>query len=146
MDFTVPEAIAEEIAQFKSFLDTHLKPYISTWYKSGEVPSDFYHRMGEGGWFGIQWADNRLVKTAALREALIEEELAKISPGVAVAVLAHVNLGFTGLYLFGSDDQKKKYGRSAARGEAIMCLGNTENLAGSDAAGISMTAEKISTR
>lgn len=143
MNFAVPEAIAEEIAKFKSFLDTHLKPYISTWYKSGEVPADFYYSMGERGWFGIQWADNRLVKTAALREALIEEELAKISPGVAVAVLAHVNLGFTGLYLFGSDGLKKKYGRSVAQGETIMCLGNTENLAGSDVAGISMTAEKI---
>jgi len=62
------------------------------------------------------------------------------SPAVAVAALAHVDLGLMGLLLFGSERLHKAYGRSAAQGKTVMCLGNTENLAGSDVAGISMTA------
>jgi alkylation response protein AidB-like acyl-CoA dehydrogenase len=74
---------------------------------------------------------------------LIQEELAKLSPGVAVAVLAHINLGLTGLFLFGSEDLQKKYGEAAVNGETLMCVGNSENKAGSDVAGISMRADKV---
>ena len=142
MDFSIPDAIAEDVFRFESFLDHHLKPHLSQWYKKGEVPVDFYRSLGKEGWFGIQWSKKNLVRTSALREAFIEESLARISPGIAVAMLAHVNLGFTGLYLFGSRALKEKYGKAAATGEVIMSLGNTENKAGSDVAGISMTAEK----
>jgi len=142
MDFTVPEDIRGELELFKSYLKRRIKPDLSTWYKNGDLPIQFYRDMGRNGWFGMQWKENRIVKTSALREALIEEELAKVSPGSAVAVLAHVNLGLTGLYLFGSDRLQERYGRSAVRGETIMCLGNTENKAGSDVAGISMEAAK----
>jgi alkylation response protein AidB-like acyl-CoA dehydrogenase len=143
MDFSTPEAISEDVSRFELFLDRHLKPHLSQWYKKGEVPVDFYKSLGNKGWFGIQWSKGGLVKTSALREAFIEEHLATISPGIAVALLAHVNLGLTGLYLFGSEALKEKYGKAAAAGEVIMSLGNTENKAGSDVAGISMTAEKV---
>ena len=83
------------------------------------------------------------MKSSALREALIAEELAKASPGIAVAVLAHVNLGLTGLFLFGSEQLKKSYGPSAGLGQTVMCVGNTESQAGSDVAGISMRAQKV---
>jgi alkylation response protein AidB-like acyl-CoA dehydrogenase len=143
MDFSIPASLVAELENFKDFLKTHLKPYLSAWYKNGEVPPGFYRAMGEAGWFGLKIEDNRLVRNSALREALIEEELAKISPGVAVAVLAHVNLGLAGLFLSGSESLKERYGEAAVKGEILMCLGNTENIAGSDVANISMGAEKV---
>lgn len=133
----------QEINGFRSFLSDQIRPKLSTWYKTGELPVEFFQTFGEGGWYGIRWNDGRLERTAALREALIAEELAKVSPGIAVAVLAHVNLGLTGLFLFGSDDLKKRYGPSASLGKTVMCVGNSENQAGSDVAGIAMTAEKV---
>jgi alkylation response protein AidB-like acyl-CoA dehydrogenase len=142
LDFSVPETIRKEVDDFKSFLSLQMKPQLSSWYKNGVLPVDFFHRMASGGWFGIQWQNGELEQTSALREAMIQEELAKESAGVAVAILAHVNLGFMGLFLFGSNHLKKNYAISAAAGETVMCLGNTENLAGSDAAGIAMQAEK----
>ena len=143
MDFSVPDTIEDDIRRFKFFLAEHLKPYLSNWYKKGEVPVDFYRKLATGGWFGIQWLQDKLVHTSALREAFIEEELARMSPGIAIALLAHVNLGFNGFFLFGSRLLKQTYGKTVAAGETVMCLGNTENKAGSDVAGISMTAEKV---
>jgi len=142
MDFSLPNALDAELESFRSFLDQSLKPNLSAWYRSGQVPREFFRAAARAGWFGIQWRDGRLTRTSALREALIEEELAKRSPGVAVAVLAHVNLGFISLYLHGSEDLKEKYGRSAAEADTFMGLGNTENAAGSDVAGIRMEAEE----
>jgi len=142
MNFTLPDEIREEIDAFRSFLAQSLKPDLAAWYRNGEIPREFFRSAARGGWFGIQRRGGELVRTSALREALIEEELAKRSPGVAVALLAHVNLGFISLYLHGSEELKAKYGRSAAEGETFMCLGNTENLAGSDVAGIRMEAKE----
>jgi alkylation response protein AidB-like acyl-CoA dehydrogenase len=60
-----------------------------------------------------------------------------------VAILAHQDLGLTGLWLFGSPLVQKAYGPSAVLGKALLCIGNTESGAGSDSANIMMQAEKV---
>ncbi|MEJ2477057.1 MAG: hypothetical protein P8Y40_06065, partial [Desulfobacterales bacterium] len=42
MDFNIPEDIGGDAANFGRFLVTHLKPRLSSWYKGGEVPAEFY--------------------------------------------------------------------------------------------------------
>jgi alkylation response protein AidB-like acyl-CoA dehydrogenase len=101
------------------------------------------HLLGAGGWYGIKVKGERLIRGSALREAMIAEELAKVSPGVAIVALAHVDLGLMGLFLFGSQRLHQTYGASAVQGKTVMCLGNTENIAGSDVAGVSMSADKV---
>ena len=143
MDFSIPQKLSEEIIHFKSFLKSSVMSELPGWYQNQEIPVEFFHQMGEGSWYGIELKESRLLKGSALREALIAEELAKVSPGVAVAVLAQIDLGLMGLFLFGSDNLKKHYGDSAVRGKTLMCLGNTERQAGSDVAGIEMRARKV---
>ncbi len=143
MDFSIPLPFVEEMGRFKLFLKKHMVPKLSNWYRDREVPRSFFRDMGQGGWFGIYLKDNELTQYSALRSELIVEKLASISPGVAVATLAHVDLGLTALYLFGSKQLKNDYGKSAVRGETLMCLGNSESSAGSDVANISMTSEKV---
>ncbi len=143
MDFLIPPAFSAEIRSFQKFLKKKVKPELSAWYQNQEIPVTFFREMGAGNWYGIECKESRLVKGSALKEALFVEELAKVSPGVAVAVLAQIDLGLMGLLLFGSDKLKERYGNSAVRGETLMSLGNTERQAGSDAAGIEMRAQKV---
>ena len=143
MDFTIPESIAKDIIGFKRFLKDRLQPKLPEWYQRQEIPADFFREMGEGQWYGITSKSDTLIKGSALREALIAEELAKISPGLAVAALVHIDLGLIALHLCGSDDLKSRYGPSAAKGQTLMCVGNTERMAGSDSAAIEMTARKV---
>jgi alkylation response protein AidB-like acyl-CoA dehydrogenase len=98
--------------------------------------------MAQQGWFNFSFSGDRLTKHTALREALLAEQMAKISPGVAVAILAHQDLGLTGLWLFGSPLLQKTYGPSAVLGKTLLCIGNTESGAGSDSANIAMQAKK----
>jgi alkylation response protein AidB-like acyl-CoA dehydrogenase len=58
-------------------------------------------------------------------------------------VLVQISLGTKGLYLFGTNEQKKQYLAGAIKGETLLCVGNTENLAGSDVANISASAIKV---
>ena len=143
MDFAIPTEISEEVDSFKAFIKTDIIPDLSRWYQKGELPRTLFEKLGRHGWYGWKSDNGSLVRKSALKESLIAEALAKISPGVAIAVLAHIDLGLMGLGLFGSKALQQTYGQPAVEGRAVMCLGNTENIAGSDVAGIGMTAEKI---
>ena len=69
--------------------------------------------------------------------------IAKTSPGFAVTVLIVSDLGLTALRLFGSAELISRYGEAACAAKRLLCMANSENRAGSDAAGIGMTAEKV---
>ena len=143
MDFFFFKKHSEEILQFKKFIKSTVTSEMPGWYQHRQIPVNFFQKMGKGGWFGIEIKKGQLVKGSALRAAFLAEELAKASPGVAVAVLAQIDLGLMGLLLFGSDNLKKLYGDAAVKGKTLMCLGNTERQAGSDVAGIEMRARKV---
>jgi len=108
MDFSIPSEFLEDRNRFKDFLNEHLLPYLSAWYQQGAVPREFYLAMGEGGWFGFEWKNEHITKLPCLRGVLLGEDMATISPGVAVAALAHAELGLMGLWLFGSEKLKQQ--------------------------------------
>ena len=143
MDFSIPETLSRDVDHFKRFLQETLVPNLSAWTRDKTLPRNFYQDMGREGWFGFSWEKDRIERQSFLREALLVEQFGIISPGVAVAALAHSDLGMMGLWLFGSEKLKQKYGEKAVLGETLMCVGNTETEAGSDVAGINMTADKI---
>jgi len=143
MDFSVPQDIMDDVTQFSGFLEKNLSPHLSRWYEQGAVPRSFFSLVAEQGWFSFSSREGHVIKNSALRESLLAEQMAKISPGVAVAILAHQDLGLTGLWLFGSDYLQEKYGPSAAMGKTLLGDGNTESGAGSDSANLAMQAEKV---
>jgi alkylation response protein AidB-like acyl-CoA dehydrogenase len=143
MDFSIPHDLIEDLERFKKFIKTHIEPQLTTWNQKKEIPRQLFRALGESGWYGLQLRDNQLVTGSALREAMLAETVAKVSPGVAVAILAHIDLGLAGLYLFGSEHLQKEFGVPAVQGKSLMCLGNTESNAGSDVAGIAMTVKKV---
>ena len=143
MDFSIPADVSKDVERFREFIKTHVKSELVGWNKNREIPRKFFHTLGDGGWYGMKVKSEDLTRGSALREALLAEEVAKVSPGVAVAILAHIDLGLSGLHLFGSKRLRKKLGVPAAQGKKLMCLGNTESIAGSDVAGIAMQAKKV---
>ena len=143
MDFLIPQNILGELNRFRTFLGEEVSPHLSRWYEQGAIPRSLFSLTAEQGWFSFSFRENHLEKHSALREALLAEETAKVSPGVAVALLAHQDLGLTGLWLFGSPDLQRKYGPPAVRGDTLLCIGNTESGAGSDSANISTKATKV---
>jgi short-chain 2-methylacyl-CoA dehydrogenase len=144
MDFSIPDSTSEDIKRFKQFLDKQMKPHLTEWYDQNKVPHSFHKAMGENGWLGFDFKDGRLARRSALTWVMAAEALAVVSPGVAVATLAHVDLGIMALWLFAADALHAKYGPDAIKGKTLLCLGNTETHAGSDVANIDTRAEKVS--
>jgi len=143
MDFAIPDKVAKDLEEFTDFLRNNMEPFLNEWYKKEVIPRDFFQNLGQEGWLGFTQKDGRFIEQSYLTQTILMEKLAKISPGVAVAVMVQISLGMVPLFLFGSEAQKATYLPSAARGETLICLGNTEHKAGSDVASIGMEAEKI---
>ena len=112
MDFSIPAELSKELEHFQEFIKSHLKSELSVWNKSREIPRQFFQALGDGNWYGLEPKNGELSKGSALREALLAEAVAKVSPGVAVAILAHIDLGLSGVYLFGSKPIRKSLCRS----------------------------------
>jgi butyryl-CoA dehydrogenase len=73
--------------------------------------------------------------------ALAVMELARIDASVAITLAAHVSLGASPFYLFGTEEQKQRYLVPLAQGKQLWGFGLTEPGAGSDAGGTQTRAE-----
>ena len=73
MDFSIPIELAEDAKRFEAFARDRLAPHLPAWCRQRELPRTFFRELGHGGWYGFSFADGRLVKRPALREALIAE-------------------------------------------------------------------------
>ena len=73
--------------------------------------------------------------------AIAVEELTRIDSSVAITVAAHHSLGTLPIYLFGSEEQKRKWLPQLASGERLAAFGLTEPDAGSDAGATRTRAE-----
>lgn len=143
MSIQVPEEFEEAQKDFEAFLGAQVVPHLSAWYREGAVPRSFFQTLGSHGWLGFDWQGEKFLEQPSLKQVILFESLAKLSPGLAVAVGAHVSLGMKGLVLFGTDKQKKTTLDRAVRGEPLMCLGSTEQTAGSDVAQIACRARQV---
>jgi len=65
--------------------------------------------------------------------ALAVMELARVDASTAITMAAHVSLGASPFYLFGTEEQKQKYLVPLAQGKMLWGFGLTEPNAGSDA-------------
>ena len=73
---------------------------------------------------------------------LVVEELSRVCSGVAVSFAAS-GLGSFAIRQFGSEEQKKKYLPDVAAGKRLTAFALTETTAGSDAAALKATADKV---
>ena len=129
MDFSIPEEDVRQRKLFKTFLQENLVPHLSEWFEKGIIPRHFFEAMGRNGWLGFEAEKNVLRRRSHHQAVMVMEEIARISPGVALAVMVHTDLGLGALDFFGSDKLKEAYGRPAVQGDLLFCLGNSESTA-----------------
>ncbi|MFH0930923.1 MAG: acyl-CoA dehydrogenase [Candidatus Zixiibacteriota bacterium] len=75
-----------------------------------------------------------------LKYVIAVEELSRVCGSTGITVAAHNSLAICPLYLFGNEEQKKKYIPPLAKGKKLGAFGLTEPNAGSDAGGTKTTA------
>jgi short/branched chain acyl-CoA dehydrogenase len=102
--------------------------------REARFPYDIVAKMAELGLMGLPFPEKYGGSGAdTVSYALAVMELARADASVAITMAAHVSLGASPIYLFGTEAQKQQYLVPLARGEKLWGFGLTEPNAGSDA-------------
>lgn len=97
-------------------------------------PYDLVKEMAELGLMGLPFPEQYGGAGAdTVSYALAVMELARADASTAITMAAHVSLGASPFYLFGTEEQKQKYLVPLAQGKMLWGFGLTEPNAGSDA-------------
>jgi isovaleryl-CoA dehydrogenase len=127
----------------RRFARKEIAPVADRMDREDYFPRDVFRRLGDQGFLGVT------IPTAYgglglsyLSQALILEEIARVSPALALSVGAHSNLFADNLGRNGSDAQRQAFLPPIARGESIGALALTEPNAGSDAVSLATRAER----
>jgi isovaleryl-CoA dehydrogenase len=141
LELTDAETALAEAA--RRFARREIAPVADKMDREDYFPRDLFRRLGEEGFLGVTLPESSggLGQTY-LAQAAILEEIARVSPALALSVGAHSNLCADNLARNGTPEQRSRFLPALARGEAIGALALTEPGAGSDATGLSTRAER----
>jgi alkylation response protein AidB-like acyl-CoA dehydrogenase len=143
VDFSLTDAERELVALCRDFAQKEIATRAPQAWYDARCPTDLLREMGELGLLGMlvpeEWGGIGM-STVGFVAAM--EQLGVADQSVAAAWQAHVTIGSMPLYLFGTDEQRERWLRPLAEGQALGAFGLTEPDAGSDARGIRTRAER----
>jgi alkylation response protein AidB-like acyl-CoA dehydrogenase len=128
----------------RAFVEKEVTPHVAEWEDAGQIPRDFWRRLGELGFLGLEFpAEYGGAGGDFLSSVVLGEEMARCrSGGVAFSVLVHTDMSSPWLTRYGTDAQKRKYLPGIIKGDTVCALGITEPGTGSDMAALSTRAVK----
>jgi alkylation response protein AidB-like acyl-CoA dehydrogenase len=129
---------------FRDFLQKEVVPFVDEWEEQGKIDPLIWKKMGEMGYFGLNYpAEYGGLELDLFYTIIFLEELQRVnSGGFAAAMWAHTYLAMTHLDKEGDEALKQKYLVPSILGEKVGCLCISEPSGGSDVAGMRTTAIK----
>src|SRR5579871_7031099 len=142
MDFDLSDEQKAIAALAREFAREEVRPRAEAMDREERFPYGLVAKMAELGFMGLPFPEEYGGAGAdTVSYALAVMEIARADASTAITMAAHVSLGATPFYLFGSEAQKQRYLVPLARGEKLWGFGLTEPGAGSDAGGTRTRAE-----
>jgi butyryl-CoA dehydrogenase len=128
-------------ARVRDFAEGEIEPKAKELDETAQFPFDTAKKLGEMGFLGMvvpeEYGGSGL---DTVSYSIAVEELSRVCGSTGITVAAHNSLGVYPIYLFGNEEQKRKYIPDLASGKKLGTFGLTEPDAGSDAAGTKSTA------
>ena len=125
----------------RQFMETEIRPHVRDWERTDHFPLDAIQKLGALGCCGMlmpeEWGGAGL---DTISYVLMLEEVARVHAAMSTALSVTNSAVQVPLLAYGSDAQKSRHLNSLASGKIIGSFCLTEPAAGSDAAGIQMTA------
>jgi short-chain 2-methylacyl-CoA dehydrogenase len=126
----------------RDFSEKVIRPQTDHMWETGEFPYDIIKQMGELGILGIPWPEEYGGAGGDyLAYAIGVEEIARVDGSCAITLEAHISLGSSPFYYFGTEAQKQEWLVPLAQGKMLGAFGLTEPEAGSDSANTQTKAE-----
>ncbi|MBV9438408.1 MAG: acyl-CoA dehydrogenase family protein [Candidatus Eremiobacteraeota bacterium] len=126
----------------RDFARSEVAPQAERNDREERFPYDLVAKMAALGLMGLPFPEKYGGAGAdTVSYALAVMEISRVDASTAITLAAHVSLGASPFYLFGTEKQKQDYLVPLARGEKLWGFGLTEPNAGSDAGGTQTRAE-----
>ena len=126
----------------REFAQNEVAPRAEHMDRDEAFPYDLVKKMAGLGLMGLPFPEEYGGSGAdTISYALAVMEIARADASTAITMAAHVSLGASPFYLFGTKEQKEKYLVPLAQGKMLWGFGLTEPGAGSDAGGTQTKAE-----
>jgi butyryl-CoA dehydrogenase len=141
MDFTLTKEQEMIKTMVSEFAEKEVKPYAQLIDETADFPWETINKMAKLNLLGLpipQELGGAGVDTVSY--VLAVDEISKRCASTGVIMSVHTSVGTYPIYLFGTEEQKKKFVIPLAKGERIGAFALTEPSAGSDAAGVQTTA------
>jgi butyryl-CoA dehydrogenase len=127
--------------KIREFAEAEIEPKASLIDETCEFPFDTMKKLGEMGILGMVVPEKYGGSGYdTISYSIAVEEISRVCGSTGITVAAHNSLGVYPIYLFGNEEQKRKYIPPLAKGEKLGSFGLTEPGAGSDAAATKTTA------
>jgi alkylation response protein AidB-like acyl-CoA dehydrogenase len=127
----------------REFAEAELRPHVMEWDEAQEFPRSVLDKCAELGLMGIQFPEEYGGSAmSAVDYCVCIEELARVDPSVCLSIAAHNGLGAAHIFLFGTEEQRRRYLVPLATGRQLAAWGLTEASAGSDAAAMRTSATR----
>ena len=120
----------------REFADQEIAPKAKHFDEANEFPWENIKKMRDLGLFGMIFPEEYGGQGLdTLSYVLAVEEVSRACASTGITLAAHVSLGTSPIFNFGTDAQKRKYLPALCSGEKLAAFGLTEPEAGSDAGG-----------
>ena len=125
----------------RDFAESEIAPHVMKWDEAQIYPRDIIRKLGELGMMGVIFPEEYGGAGLSYVDYVnVVEELSRVDGSVGISVAAHNSLCTNHIYLFGTEELKRRWVVPLAEGGLIGAWGLTEAGAGSDAKGTKTTA------
>ena len=125
----------------KNFADTRLAPAAVEMDRTGHFPWDIAQEMADLKYFGLEIpAQYGGAGLETVSYAIVIEEISRVNAAMGLCVAVHNGVSASPLYMFGNEEQKRRFLVPLATGKKIGTFCLTEPNAGSDASSLETSA------
>jgi alkylation response protein AidB-like acyl-CoA dehydrogenase len=143
MDFDLNEEQLQVKMSVREFAEGEIAPHVREWDESQHFPVELMPKLAAQGFMGVIFPEEYGgAGMGYIEYVTIIEELSRVDGSVGISVAAHNSLCSNHIFLFGTEEQKRKFLVPLASGEKLGAWGLTEPHAGSDASGTRTTAAR----
>ncbi|HEY0006186.1 MAG TPA: acyl-CoA dehydrogenase [Pyrinomonadaceae bacterium] len=136
MDFELNEEQQQIKMSVREFAEAEIAPHVMEWDEAQHFPIELVPKLAELGLMGVIFPEEYGGAGMGYVEYVtIIDELSRVDGSVGISVAAHNSLCSNHIYMFGTEEQKRKYLVPLAQGKHLGAWGLTEANAGSDASG-----------
>ena len=127
----------------RDFAVQYIKPNIIQWDEAQFFPKEIFENAGDLGFMGMLIPEIYGGSGMGYHEYVtLIETISIIDPSIGLSIAAHNSLCVNHIYEFGNEEQRLKWLPDLCSGKHIGAWGLTEHNTGSDAKGMSTTAQK----